>query len=156
MDPWGSPSTLQNGNQANHTDEFQDSFLSSGQQQQEDTEEKLENSYLNDLEAKLKRIQNMNKKSVKAKDMLESLEFKRQHQYEELLSDHMENTADLFCDDLDSTTPADHSYFDIGRKLYPEQQALNKVEVLALLKHDLLSQQNNETVGELEQDGNDR
>ncbi|XP_078491871.1 uncharacterized protein LOC144747599 [Ciona intestinalis] len=156
MDPWGTASTLQNGNQANHSDGFQDSFLSRDQQQQENTKEKPENSYLDDLEAKLKRIQNINKKPVKAKDMLESLEFKKQHQYEELLSGHMESTADPFCADLDSTTPADHLYFDISRKLYPEQQALNKVEVLALLKHDLLSQRNNETVGELEQDGNDR
>uniref|UniRef100_H2ZNS4 Uncharacterized protein n=1 Tax=Ciona savignyi TaxID=51511 RepID=H2ZNS4_CIOSA len=102
--------------------------------------------YLNSLEAKLKQIQIANKKSLKANEMLQSLQSKKLHQYEELLTGHgISNKADP--EDpfsiYEPESQTDSKYFEIRRKLYPEHQALSKVELLTLLDHDLLAAINN-------------
>nr|CAB3228532.1 coiled-coil domain-containing protein 32 [Phallusia mammillata] len=165
MDPWGVKTEVCG---ADFHEQFDDSFCSKEEQQNHRTEtpqfvpiapciqtQGLQDSdtYLKRLEKRLKKIQKRNaqESSLTSQSMISSLQSRKHLFFEELLSSQID--SQMIGQDIDevlneeSEIKSSSISNEIGRILNPNQQAISKSEVLALVKHDVLSKMsdNNQT-----------
>ncbi|KAH3873088.1 hypothetical protein DPMN_036314 [Dreissena polymorpha] len=105
---------------------------------------KSSEQYIESLEKKLKKVKGLSSKDVKQSEMIRSLETCR----------HLQNSQYLASNDtMNDTVTVDEvtnsMFVAMQRKLNPEKQALNPLELLPLVEDDVLSKQTETQDGNL-------